>query len=583
MFRVFNPVLRLLCLLCLCGISGCAGLQAWNHAQGLLQKGEWEAGLAQLEQAVRLAPAHPGYRAQLYLQRERVAQIWLEQAVTAQKQGQYEVAAQLYTRVLNLQAAQPQAQQGLLDVQRARRLQQDLQMAQTWFERGVKESKPGALFQARDRLRPILQEDPHFAPALLLQERVQAALAAYPDAEQRIALALRKPLTLQEQQSPLRSVLARIGQSCGLQFQYDHDLPPDLRVSLFVKDQEAGQVLRHLLRANQLEQQVLGPQNILIFARNDAKLREYQQLRVHTFHLAYADVKNTANTLKTLLKLKDLSFDERLSAISVRDDAAAIQAVEQLIAQLDVPEAELMLDVEILQIQRQRLLEFGVQWPSRITLSPLTGASEALTLAWLRNIRSQFIPREDLRLTLKAGVQSSDVNLLAHSKIRIRHKDKARLHIGDRVPVISSTSSATGFAADSISYLDVGLKLEAEAQVYGNQEIGLKLLVDMSSLVREVISQSGTQSYQISARNLNTNLRLQHGQTAVLAGLLSREQRHTAAAVPGLGEFPVLSRLFGSGREDAQETEILLLVTPHLLRPWGQTKGVEFVADQANP
>ncbi|MDD2740499.1 MAG: cohesin domain-containing protein, partial [Methylomonas lenta] len=136
----------------------------------------------------------------------------------------------------------------------------------------------------------------------------------------------------------------------------------------------------------------------------------------------------------------------------------------------------------------------------------------------------------------------------------------------DRVPVITTTSTSTGFVSESVSYVDVGLKLDVEPTIYLDEDVAIKVNLEVSSIVREVLSKSGSLSYQIGTRGANTMLRLKDGETQILAGLISSEERSAANKVPYLGELPIIGRLFKSQKDDSQRSEILLSITPRIIR-----------------
>jgi general secretion pathway protein D len=164
----------------------------------------------------------------------------------------------------------------------------------------------------------------------------------------------------------------------------------------------------------------------------------------------------------------------------------------------------------------------------------------------------------------------------------VKNKEKARIHIGDRVPVITTTAAATGgFVSESVSYLDVGLKLEVEPLIHLDDEVGIKVALEVSNIAREVRGvTSNTLTYQLGTRNAATNLRLRDGETQILAGLINDEDRRTANRVPGLGELPVIGRLFSHTRESIGRTEVVLLITPRLLRTLARpdARSIEFAA-----
>jgi general secretion pathway protein D len=177
--------------------------------------------------------------------------------------------------------------------------------------------------------------------------------------------------------------------------------------------------------------------------------------------------------------------------------------------------------------------------------------------------------------------QDGAASVLANPRIRVKNKEKARVHIGDRVPVITTTAAASGgFVSESVTYLDVGLKLEVEPLISLDDEVGIKVGLEVSNIVREVKSTSNTLTYQIGTRNAATNLRLRDGETQVLAGLISNDERRSADKVPGLGDLPVAGRLFSSTLDNNTRTEIVLLITPRLVRTLARpdAASVEFAA-----
>jgi len=163
--------------------------------------------------------------------------------------------------------------------------------------------------------------------------------------------------------------------------------------------------------------------------------------------------------------------------------------------------------------------------------------------------------------------QDGRTNVLANPRIRVKNKEKARIHIGDKVPVITTTATSTGFVSETVNYLDVGLKLEVEPLVYLEDEVGIKVGLEVSNIAREIRSPSGSVTYQVGTRNAATTLRLKDGETQVLAGLINDEDRRSANKLPGLGDISgPLGKLFGSHSTTSNKTEIVLLITPRVVR-----------------
>jgi general secretion pathway protein D len=245
-----------------------------------------------------------------------------------------------------------------------------------------------------------------------------------------------------------------------------------------------------------------------------------------------------------------------------------------------------MLEVEVLEIGSNKMQQLGIRYPDTLafSLSGAAGIPGRLSLTEWQNRGSELVQLQfnDPLFLLSLHQDDGSTTVLANPRIRVKNKEKARVHIGDRVPVITTTAAATGgFVSESVSYLDVGLKLEVEPLIYLEDEIGIKVGLEVSNIVKEIRTVgSNTLSYQIGTRNAATALRLKDGETQVLAGLISNEDRQSAVRVPGLGELPVIGRLFSNTTDNRTKTEIVLLITPRLLRQIARpdAASVEFAA-----
>jgi general secretion pathway protein D len=255
--------------------------------------------------------------------------------------------------------------------------------------------------------------------------------------------------------------------------------------------------------------------------------------------------------------------DDKLNMLIVRDSPEAIRLAEKLVALHDVAEPEVMLEVEILEVKRTRLLDLGVRWPDQLSLSPL---GSALTLADLRHLNSGNLGATIGPASISAKKIDTDANILANPRIRARNREKAKILIGERVPNITSTSTSTGFVAESVNYVDVGLKLDVEPTIYLDGEVAIKISLEVSNIISQLQTKSGSIAYQIGTRTAQTVLRLKDGENQVLAGLINDEDRRTANKVPALGEVPIIGRLFGNQADDSSKTEIILSITPRILR-----------------
>jgi general secretion pathway protein D len=548
---------------CVAILAGCAaGSAPYHEGMALVGQGQYVSGFEKLEEAVRLAPQSAQYRIALANQRASVVHKQLIKADEALREGRLSEAEEAYRQVLLVDGQNTMARQGQETLVQERRHRLVLAEVEPLIKKGTAPE----LAQALDKLRTVLAENPSQRSAQILKARAQEAQARLPKPGARLSAAFQKPITLEFRDAPLKSVFDVIAKVSGLNFFFDREIRPDLKATILAKNTSIEDAVRLLLATSQLEQKVLSDNAILIFPNTPQKLKDYQTLTMRTFYLANADVKAVSNSIKTIVKTKDMVVDERLGIIMMRDTPDAVRMAERIVALQDLRDPEVMLEVEVLEVKRSRLLELGVQWPSQLGLAPLSSATSPLTLTALRNLNSSTIQATTSGMLINARKEDQDGNILANPRIRVKNKEKAKILIGDRVPVITTTSTSTGFVAESVNYVDVGLKLDVEPNIYLDDEVAIKVNLEVSSLVKEVVSKSGSLSYQIGTRGANTVLRLKDGETQILAGLISDEDRSTANKVPLLGEIPILGRLFGSQKDDTQRSEILLSITPRVVR-----------------
>jgi general secretion pathway protein D len=540
-------------------LAGCAAQTAYRQGQQLVADGRELEGLARFEEASRLEPGSAQYRMATIQTRDRWLTLQLDRAEALRQREQLEEAEQAYRQVLAVHGSNDTAIRGLRAVDQQRRAQALLKDANAALEKKDADS-------ARANLTAILRDNPAHGPARKLLQRLEEQ-AARPAPETALAAAYRQPITIEFKDAPLRSVFEVISRSSGLNFLFDKDVRADQKASIFLKNSTIEQAVNLTLLTNQLEQRVLDAHTVLIYPNTQAKQKDYQPLTVKSFYLANADAKTVAATLKALLKTRDVVVDDKLNLLIVRDSPEAIRLAEKLVALHDVPEPEVMLEVEILEVKRTRLLDLGIRWPDHLALTPLPiGGGDSLTIADLRGLRSSRIAAAVGAVNISAQKLDTDANILANPRIRVRNREKAKILIGERVPNITATSTTTGFLAESVNYVDVGLKLDVEPTIYLDGEVAIKVSLEVSSIISQLQTKAGSLAYQIGTRTAQTVLRLKDGENQVLAGLINDEERRTANKVPLLGEVPIVGRLFGNQADDGSKTEIVLSITPRILR-----------------
>lgn len=540
-------------------LAGCAGELLHREGMGLMRDGQAEAGLAKLAQAVDVEPRSPEFRKDLYSQQMAWIQQSLAAAQKAQHTGNDAEAETLYKRVLTVDFSNAAATEGLHRLERNRKFAEVVAQAQRVYASGDAE-------QALALLRPVLAQSPDYAPARVLQKNAEEALSKLHFQEPVLRLPGAKPINLDFRDANVRMVFDVLSRSTGTNFILDKDIGPDLKTTIFLRNTYPDEAIDLILRTSQLRRKLLGSNTVLIFPDTPEKLKNYQELVLRAFYLQDASPTQMQATLKTLLKTKDIVVDEKLSLIVMRDTPEAIRLAEKLVALHDLSEPEVMLEMEVLEVQQDALLNLGIQWPTQLTLTPLATGSGNLTLADLRGLNSSRLGASLSSPIVNLRQDSGVTNLLANPRVRVSNREKAMVMIGDKVPVITTTSTATGFVAESVQYLDVGLKLNVEPVIHPPDDVTIKVNLEVSSIAKQISTATGTVAYQIGTRNASTVLRLKDGQTQILAGLINDQDRKSASGVPGLSQLPIVGRLFSSPLDSRSKNEIVLSITPRLVR-----------------
>ncbi|MFZ5457461.1 MAG: secretin N-terminal domain-containing protein [Pseudomonadota bacterium] len=580
MTAFFPPRLRAAFLLfaAVLALGGCATNKAFEDGKLALMAGEQDRALGLFEQAAKQSPDNAEIRATLYRQREVAIARHLAQAEAARIAGNREAAAAALDRVLAMDARNPRAISMRDQLLRGVRHDAMVTEANAMF---VRKDVSGA----EARVRNVLGQDGSHAGARELLRQIEEAR---PKQQTPAALGdmFQKTVTLEFRDTSMRNVFEAIARSTGINFVFDKDVRPDIKVTLFVRNTTVAEVMRLILITNQLERSVLSENTVLIYPNTAAKVREYKELVTRTFFLVNAEAKQVQNLIKTVIKTKDIYIDERLNVIVMKDTVDAVRLAEQLVESVDVAEPEVMLEVEVLEVSSNKMKELGIDFPDQIgygiltpnisnSVSTAAGITTTTTLGGqllqgninLKDTNGLVVPYvSNPGLILNLRAQDGAANLLANPRIRVKNKEKAKVHIGEKLPVFTTTSTANVGVSASVTYLDVGLKLDVEPLIHPEDDVDIKMTMEVSSIVKEVTGPQSSLAYQVGTRSTATALRLKDGETQILAGLISDEERTSASRLPGLGHLPLIGKLFSSERGSNNKTEIVLLITPRIVR-----------------
>lgn len=553
--RVVTTRITVAALLAL-ALGACGTRGPVDQLRQVAGEGTPEERVARLEKA---AATDKKLRGELYRQRELAIAKLIYDGDQLRRQGKTEDAQALYQRAARLDPENARARDALRQIDMAKRHAQVLAEAEKLL-------KTGDLRGAGDKAAEVLRENPNQREARALARRVaEAQLAARETVIPQLNASLAKPITLEFRDATLGSVFDLISRTAGVNFVFDRDVRADSKVNIHVRNTSIEDAIKIILLTNQLERKVLNENTVLVYPNTPAKAKDYQDLVVRSFYLGNSDPKQVLAMLKTIIRARDVYIDEKLNLLVMRDTPQAVRLAEKLVMNQDLAEPEVMLEVEVLEIAQIKDENLGVRLPSD-TISignPTSGVTTIpLTSGGLSSIRA-FVSNPALVANLKQ--QSGSTRVLANPSIRVKNREKAKIHVGEKVPVITTTSTANVGVSSSISYLDTGLKLEVEPNVYLDDDIGIKVSLEVSSLGNQVES-NGTIAFRVNTRTAGTALRLRDGETQVLAGLINDADRVTTNKLPGLGSLPVLGRLFSNRNENGEKTEVVLLITPRVVR-----------------
>lgn len=559
-------------------LYGCASNKHYEEGKRLLDEGKTEEGVLRLEQAVRDKPGDIEARNHYFRQREMLANRWLGLAENARSNGLLDEAEPMYQNVLRIDPGNERANGGMVEIRNARRHGARVRDAESLI-------KKGDAVAAEQLLRTVLTENPAHAGARALERQLREAEARSQVAATAIKGPFAKPISLEFRETPLKAAFEVMSRTAGLNFVLDKDVKGDSKITLFIRNTTIDEALRLVLATNQLERRLLNENSVLIYPNTAAKNKEYQETVVKTFYLVNTDVKQAQTLVKSMIKSKDVFIDEKLNLLVVKDTPDGIRLAEKLIQSLDLALPEVMLEVEVLEVSRNRLVNLGLDFPDQVgygilqpgvnsAVTTTTGTTVTQTLGGKllegnidlrnRNSLTTYVANPGVLLNLKH--QDGDSKLLANPRIRVINREKAKIHIGDKLPVFTTTATANVGVAASVNYLDVGLKLEVEPRVFLDEDVEMKVALEVSSIVKEISGPSNSIAYQVGTRSTNTVLRLRDGETQVLAGLINDEERSSASRLPGIGDIPLLNRLFSSQSDSRNKTEIMLLITPRVIR-----------------
>ena len=404
--------------------------------------------------------------------------------------------------------------------------------------------------------------------------------------------ASRDPLVFDFRETSLQDLIDFIGDATGINVTYDEQFQ-DREVTIRIDGLTLEETLNHVLSTNQSFYKVLNPRTIIVVPETLQKRQQYEEQVIRTFYVSHADVQELSQLLSQVVRSPQMPVQPAVipntaaNTITVRATASVVAIIERVIEANDKPLAEVMFDVKILEVNRETAKRYGLNLsdyaiggifspevaPPNEAISPSgVGSPQPFNL----NTISRGVSTADFYAAVPAAVvrfleTDSNTKLVAQPQLRGQEGTTMTLNLGEDIPVPATafTAIAAGGAAvnplTSFNYRPVGINVTITPRVTFENEIIVDLQLENSTLGAN-IDVAGSSLPTFGSRTVETRLRLRDGESHLLAGLIREEDRSTLRGFPGLLRIPLLRSLLGDTDEQVRTTDIVMLLTPHIVR-----------------
>lgn len=555
-------------------LLSCASYNAYQKAQTAEEAKDWDVAVMQYEKALEIAPDNRQFKTSLDRARRGASRAHFE------KGKAYRAAADRATGNDQLRLAQMAASEFQLTV----KLDSTNQFAAVELVKAVE------LINTINRAasEKVSIED--------IKKRAQLAInKAQPP---QLNPASTEPISLTfSRDTPVKDIYRALGNAFGINVLFDQAVKDD-RITIELRDVTAQAALERVMQAANHFYKVLDEKTIIVVPDNPQARRDYEDLVIRTFYLSNGDAEQVTNVVRTMIEARNVFPLKALNAITIRDTADKVRIAEKIIQANDKAKAEVVVQVELVQLDLNRIRDIGLAISGFPTTNGLSSSATAqpnlngagFSRGTLDQIAQAVGSLNDLRANTTFAIPTATYSLLktygnsellANPELRISEGEKATLHIGQRIPVpvttISGynpgTTSTPGGVNNnnltvpytSFQYQDVGIKVEMEPRVHHNREVTLKLTVEVSNQGASV-EFAGQEQPTFATRTITSTIRLKDGETNFLAGLIQSNKIRSATKTPLLGDIPLIGRLFTDEHTESSRTDLVLTMTPHIIR-----------------
>ena len=552
---------------------GCASRQT-RVADQFAREGNWDGAVMLYQEASAKRPDDAGLKAKLESAKVEAAKQHYSHGQALLAQRAIGPAVEAFKQAVTLDPAGDAYRGALVQALKAKE-------AEERYAAGAQLLKAEKYAEATEELQRALDLDPTLTVAKTALDDAAERRKLLEKSDE-LTLTSTQPITLRFQNAKLKEVFDLLAKASGVNFLFDRDIR-DEAITIFVKNASFRDALNLVLTTNNLFMKRVGEDTLLILPKTKQKVDQYQDLMIRTFYLSNSKAKDMVNLLRTMLETRRVFVNEDLNTIVMRDTPDKIRLAEKIIEANDRQVAEVMFEVEVLEIARTNTLKYGWNF-FRGDQAGASGTASInntppLTLGTLQDLASG-----DILITLPSVLINfikldSNAKTLANPRIRVVDNKTAKINIGDKVPIqLSTTTSAPATATTtgvpttttSTEYKDVGIKLDIKPSIRLNNDVTMDLKLDVTS-IGDLDPQA--KQFRFGTRTTETTINVRDGETVILGGMIRDEDRMSVNKIPILGDLPVLGKLFSSTEKQKVKSDVVLTITPRVIRGLAAPEG----------
>jgi general secretion pathway protein D len=385
----------------------------------------------------------------------------------------------------------------------------------------------------------------------------------------------KKKLQLKFVNASLRSIFQALAKSANINIIFDEQFR-DVPFTIDLADMALEQALNSLCLASKNFYTIIDEKTIIVAPDQPVKRVQYELDAIKTFYLSNIQAQDIQGPLRQMLQTQfrapNIIIDKNLNSVTVRGAPSLVELADKIIRIWDKPKGEVIIDLEIMEVSSSRLRQLGLDFDQHIIGFRYSGTEESET-GWLNLKDIDLSKKANYQLTLPSALiqfleQDIDTKIISQPRLRGVEGEKIEYLVGDKIPIPRTTFTpiAAGGVSQqpvtSFTYEDVGIDMKITPRIHFENEITLELEIKLRSL--------GGSGYAdipiITTREVKNIIRLKDGETNLLAGLLKDEERKTLRGIAGLKNVPILGSLFSSTDHEIQQTDVILTITPHIIR-----------------